>query len=176
LRTSREDFSAVRKQQQAAAAARRDNPAGRQSVNPTTPSVDNGANNMDTTETPKNDPSALAGTSQSMDVDATASNAGESADGNDPQKQGSATPGPNGATVENAANRMPRQPWEFVDEIVGILKTAFPLLSLTLETMVDQIGQRFKPSADEELFRFISALLGEGVQVTTPSIQITSIN
>ncbi|KDQ21071.1 hypothetical protein BOTBODRAFT_142417 [Botryobasidium botryosum FD-172 SS1] len=60
-----------------------------------------------------------------------------------------------------------RQPWEHVDEIVAILKTAFPLLALTMETMVDQIGTRLKPSSEEELYRFIGILLAEGLQYLT---------
>ncbi|ORY74856.1 FAT domain-domain-containing protein, partial [Protomyces lactucae-debilis] len=57
-----------------------------------------------------------------------------------------------------------RQPWEHVDEIMAILKTAFPLLALSMETMVDQIQQRFKCQADEDAYRLIVALLNDGVQ------------
>ncbi|ODV88694.1 hypothetical protein CANCADRAFT_52791 [Tortispora caseinolytica NRRL Y-17796] len=57
-----------------------------------------------------------------------------------------------------------RQPWEYVDEIMGILKTAYPLLSLALETMIDQICQRFKCTPEEDAYRLIVALLNDGAQ------------
>lgn len=56
------------------------------------------------------------------------------------------------------------QPWEYADEIMGILKTAYPLLALSLESLVDQIQQRFKCSADEDAYRLITALLKDGLQ------------
>ncbi|CCJ31025.1 unnamed protein product, partial [Pneumocystis jirovecii] len=58
-----------------------------------------------------------------------------------------------------------RQPWEHVDEIMSILKTAYPLLALSMETMVDQIQQRFKCTPDEDAYRLIVALLNDGIQV-----------
>jgi transformation/transcription domain-associated protein len=60
----------------------------------------------------------------------------------------------------------PKQPWEAVDEVVSVLKTAFPLLALTLENMCDQFNSRFKPSADEDVFRLVNALLNDGLQVS----------
>lgn len=58
-----------------------------------------------------------------------------------------------------------RQGWEYVDEVVQILKTAFPLLILSMETMVDQILQRFKAPPEEEIYRLISMLLQDAIQV-----------
>lgn len=58
-----------------------------------------------------------------------------------------------------------RQSWELIDEIVQILKTAFPLLILTLETVVEQIAQRFKASAEEEIYRLTCMLLQDAMQV-----------
>ncbi|KAJ3074848.1 hypothetical protein HDU98_010028 [Podochytrium sp. JEL0797] len=57
-----------------------------------------------------------------------------------------------------------RQPWEYVEEIMALLKTAFPLLTLSMETMVDQINQRLKPSSDEDIYRLVTALLSDGIQ------------
>ncbi|CAG8494971.1 1279_t:CDS:10 [Ambispora gerdemannii] len=57
-----------------------------------------------------------------------------------------------------------KQPWEHVDDIMSILKTTFPLLSLSIETMVDQIQIRLKPTSDEDIYRLIVALLNDGVQ------------
>lgn len=61
-----------------------------------------------------------------------------------------------------------RQGWEHVEEVVQILKTAFPLLILSMETMVDQILQRFKAPPEEEIYRLISMLLQDAIQVSGP--------
>lgn len=59
----------------------------------------------------------------------------------------------------------PRHPWELVDEIMSMLKTGYPLLALSMETMVDQIQLKLKPQADEDMYRLIVALLNDGIQV-----------
>ncbi len=56
-------------------------------------------------------------------------------------------------------SHMPRQPWEYVDEILNILKTAFPLLTLTMENIAEQIQQRFKPTNEEDIYRLSPMLL-----------------
>lgn len=53
---------------------------------------------------------------------------------------------------------------EHVEGIMGILKTAYPLLALSLESLGDQINQRFKCTADEDAYRLGIALLNDGVQ------------
>ncbi|KAF8076441.1 hypothetical protein FPV67DRAFT_1558921 [Lyophyllum atratum] len=58
----------------------------------------------------------------------------------------------------------PRQPAEYVDDVLNVLKTSFPLLILSLETMVDQISHKFKLSADEDIYRNICLLLQDAVQ------------
>ncbi|KAK4700569.1 transformation/transcription domain-associated protein, partial [Phenoliferia sp. Uapishka_3] len=63
----------------------------------------------------------------------------------------------------NAANGG-RYPWEHVDEIMSILKTAFPLLALSMEMIVDQVATRFKPGPDEDIYRLVSALLSDALQ------------
>lgn len=67
-------------------------------------------------------------------------------------------------TLQTSANGAGRQSWEHVEEIMGILKTAYPLLALSLESLVDQINQRFKCTADEDAYRLGVALLNDGVQ------------
>jgi transformation/transcription domain-associated protein len=52
-----------------------------------------------------------------------------------------------------------------VEEVVQILKTAFPLLILCMETLVDQINQRFKATPEEEIYRLICMLLQDAIQV-----------
>lgn len=59
-----------------------------------------------------------------------------------------------------------KHPWDFVEEITSILKTAFPMLALTLETMGDQIVQRFKPAQEEDTYRILVALCNDGLQVS----------
>ncbi len=64
------------------------------------------------------------------------------------------------------------QAWEYVEEIVQILKAAFPLLLLSLETMLDQMISRFKPSNDEDIYRHICLLLQDGSQVSSYNISV----
>ncbi|KAL2889531.1 Transcription-associated protein 1 [Ceratocystis lukuohia] len=56
-----------------------------------------------------------------------------------------------------------RHVWEYLDELVAVLKTAFPLLALSMETMVDQIQKQFKCPLDEDAYRLIVALLNDGL-------------
>ena len=71
---------------------------------------------------------------------------------------------PNHPPAPDTANQS-RQPAEHVDEILNVLKTSFPLLILSLETMVDQISHKFKLTADEDIYRNICLLLQDAVQV-----------
>ncbi|KAI8099099.1 uncharacterized protein BX664DRAFT_310101 [Halteromyces radiatus] len=50
------------------------------------------------------------------------------------------------------------------NEIMAMLKTGYPLLALSMETMVDQIQLKFKPQADEDMYRLVVALYNEGAQ------------
>ncbi len=69
------------------------------------------------------------------------------------------------AAVAAAAVSFPRQASDLVDEVLQVLKTTFPLLILSLETMVDQIHQKFKPPPEEDIYRHICLLLQEAIQV-----------
>ena len=69
-----------------------------------------------------------------------------------------------GEKSADASRNALRRSWEYVEEIMGILKTAYPLLTLSLESLVDQINQRFKCTADEDAYRLGVALLNDGVQ------------
>lgn len=70
------------------------------------------------------------------------------------------TPQPKSQETGSIPNN--RQPWEYLEELNGILKTAYPLLALSLESLVDQINQKFKTNPDEDLFRLINVLLIDG--------------
>ncbi|CAI6307238.1 unnamed protein product [Periconia digitata] len=69
---------------------------------------------------------------------------------------------PNGAPADEAPPA-PKRPWDHVEEISAILKTAFPLLALSMETMLDQIQKNFKCPPDEDAYRLIVALLNDGL-------------
>lgn len=75
------------------------------------------------------------------------------------------------AAVAAAANVAPhavRQASELIDEVGQMLKTAFPLLTMSLETMVDQIGSRFKSTPEEEIYRLICMLMQDAIMVRLP--------
>ncbi|KAF5369949.1 hypothetical protein D9758_001009 [Tetrapyrgos nigripes] len=100
-------------------------------------------------------------------VTATQSDGTESAAPN--SQMGDANPGDaqRSTSVANPALDhlgVPRPTWECVEEIVQILKTAFPLLILSLETLMDQIVSRFKAAYDEELYRHICIFLQDALQ------------
>jgi transformation/transcription domain-associated protein len=77
---------------------------------------------------------------------------------------------PNTTTSANGTYNA-RQPWDVVDEVVKILKTAFPLLILCLESMVEQIGQRFKGTQEEDGYRLVCMLMQDGISVRTRAPQ-----
>jgi transformation/transcription domain-associated protein len=66
--------------------------------------------------------------------------------------------------ISSEGQAMARQAWEYVEEIVQILKTAFPLLVLSLETIVDQLSKRFRSTTEEEVYRNVGLLLLDAVQ------------
>jgi transformation/transcription domain-associated protein len=68
---------------------------------------------------------------------------------------------PSEAPTAQAAQKKP--PWEHTEEILAVLKTAFPLLALSMESMVDQIGKYFKCPPDEDAYRLITALLNDAL-------------
>jgi transformation/transcription domain-associated protein len=82
----------------------------------------------------------------------------------------STAPAPNGEQQQQPAKDgaastagQKKPPWELTEEIMSVLKTAFPLLALSMETMVDQIQKYFKCPPDEDAYRLIVALLNDGL-------------
>lgn len=59
-----------------------------------------------------------------------------------------------------------RSALDYVEEIASVLKTAFPLLALSVELVCDQISSRFKAVPDEDIFRLVTALLQDGLHVS----------
>jgi transformation/transcription domain-associated protein len=61
---------------------------------------------------------------------------------------------------------------------MSVLKTAFPLLALSMETMGDQISKFFKCPPDEDAYRLIVALLNDALQWIArmnPSLEDTKL-
>ncbi|CAO2647302.1 Nn.00g082240.m01.CDS01 [Neocucurbitaria sp. VM-36] len=73
------------------------------------------------------------------------------------------SPNATGAPASSDTPLTPKKPWDHVEEISAILKTAFPLLALSMETMLDQIQKNFKCPPDEDAYRLIVALLNDGL-------------
>lgn len=82
----------------------------------------------------------------------------------------------NGTTTQSAAQTTPqsetgvtpvplRGAWDHIEEVNQILKTAFPLLILCMETLVDQINSHFKVSGEEDIYRLICMLMQDAIQV-----------
>lgn len=67
-------------------------------------------------------------------------------------------------TATDGSTQYQRQAWEHVDEVLQVLKTSFPLLMLSLETMIDQIQHKFKQTPEEDVYRIICMLLQDAVQ------------
>ena len=93
---------------------------------------------------------------------ATSTNGTSNGTSNSPKREGESKE----EQKSNDASQEPerdKKPWEHSDEIMQVLKTAFPLLALSIETMVDQIQKHFKCPADEDAYRLIVALLNDGL-------------
>lgn len=67
------------------------------------------------------------------------------------------------ASTPDNEQQAPKKPWEYSEEIMSVVKTTFPLLALSMETMVDQIAKHFKCPPDEDAYRLIVALLNDGL-------------
>lgn len=164
LRTNREDMLAIKKNQEAkerqrqrqsavAAAnkqasgspsiAKQENQQAKTESRPQTANGDGAAQTkMEATDekaTPNATPAAGAGATPAA------------ANGDNKTESGAATAG------------QKKPPWELTEEIMSTLKTAFPLLALSMEKMVDQIQKYFKCPPDEDAYRLIVALLNDGL-------------
>jgi transformation/transcription domain-associated protein len=60
-----------------------------------------------------------------------------------------------------------KQPFDLQEELIALLKTAHPLLAVTMETMAEQIRERLKPSTEEETYRWLCQTLMEALQAST---------
>ncbi|WDK12319.1 FAT domain-containing protein [Colletotrichum graminicola] len=152
LRTNREDMLVIKKNQEAKEKARQRAQStvsnGKPSASPQQPKQDGIA---------KPDASgSRPGTASGGDANAPVKSEGNDANG---------TPAPqaNGTGDQSGAAGQKKPPWELTEEIMSALKTAFPLLALSMETMVDQIQKHFKCPPDEDAYRLIVALLNDAL-------------
>lgn len=70
-------------------------------------------------------------------------------------------------SATQSSQQVPRKPWEYVEEILRTLRTAYPLLVVSMEGIVDSINTRFKCPWDEDSYRLIVALLNDGISVSS---------
>ncbi|KAK5993473.1 Transcription-associated protein 1 [Cladobotryum mycophilum] len=150
LRTKREDMVAIKKNQEAKEKARLRAQAG-------------AANGK-----PNASPSQVKQEASKTEGGASRPGTAAGGDGTQVKSEGAET---NGAATGNnaqgqeqqAGQNQKRPPWELTEEIMSVLKTAFPLLALSMETMVDQIQKHFKCPPDEDAYRLIVALLNDAL-------------
>jgi transformation/transcription domain-associated protein len=163
LRTNREDMLTIKKTQEAKeekerqkkARASQPPPASNASSTP----KQNGSPIMQRQETP-----AAPTESASGSRPGTANPESSSVVKTEPTENGSVN-GSNGQQAAESTSQppTPKKPWEHTDEIMSVLKTAFPLLALSMESMVDQIQKHFKCPPDEDAYRLITALLNDAL-------------
>ncbi|KAH9909805.1 FAT domain-containing protein [Xylariomycetidae sp. FL2044] len=163
LRTNREDMLAIKKNQEAKEKARQQRAQsaaanGRPTSSSSQTKLDNSQTKQEGSSRPqtssgdgnaptKSEPSEANGTANVPAAGAAPAAAGDQQS----NKDGSSTSG----------HKKP--PWDHTEEIMSVLKTAFPLLALSMETMVDQIQKYFKCPPDEDAYRLIVALLNDGL-------------
>ncbi|KAI2641792.1 hypothetical protein GGS26DRAFT_18562 [Hypomontagnella submonticulosa] len=166
LRTNREDMVAIKKNQEAKEKARQRAQSAASSGKPSSsPSL----SKQEALQPKPPDSSSRPATSSGEGNTQTRPESSE-ANGTSNVPQGSgATPAPNadqqggGKDGASSTTAQKRPPWELTEEIMSVLKTAFPLLALSMETMVDQIQKYFKCPPDEDAYRLIIALLNDGL-------------
>ena len=148
LRTAREDFNAIKKaedQKQQRRLSQQQSPA----VKPSTLS----------------DPSHASPDSQtrltSRPGTANGERPSEEIEHHTPEQNGDAK-----MDSEQSTEGVPKRPWELAQEITDKLKTTFPLLAYSLESMADQISKHFKCPPDEDAYRLIVALFNDGLNVS----------
>ncbi|KAK7430359.1 transcription-associated protein 1 [Neonectria magnoliae] len=145
LRTNREDMLVIKKNQEAKERARQRAQSTASSGKPSA------SPSLTKQEPPKPDGASRPGTANA------AENALIKSEGND-----APTPVANGQPLDQSKLQK-KPPWELTEEIMSVLKTAFPLLALSMETMVDQIQKHFKCPPDEDAYRLIVALLNDAL-------------
>ncbi|OTB05774.1 hypothetical protein M426DRAFT_319454 [Hypoxylon sp. CI-4A] len=156
LRTNREDMLAIKKNQEAKEKARQRAQSAASNNKPnSSPSLskqENAQVKPESSSRPATSNGEASGQAKPESTEANGTTPAASADQQSTGKDGTSTTTP-----------QKRPPWELTEEIMSVLKTAFPLLALSMETMVDQIQKYFKCPPDEDAYRLIIALLNDGL-------------
>ncbi|KAH7318444.1 histone acetylase complex subunit [Stachybotrys elegans] len=156
LRTNREDMLVIKKNQEAKEKMRQ---RGQSAASAGKPSASPSLAKQDVAKAEGN--ASRPGTANGADA-AQVKTEGSDATGGTPAPAAPGAPqAPNGQDQSGQSQKKP--PWELTEEIMSVLKTAFPLLALSMETMVDQIQKHFKCPPDEDAFRLIVALLNDAL-------------
>lgn len=164
LRTSREDMVVIRKQQEQKDA--REKELKERQAKAKQGQGGQGSPKIEGQGSPKQSTPS----SRPLTANGETSTAGEGNPSSTPSVLPNATPklenGEVKATSDGGASTPshPKKPWEYMEDIYGALKTAFPLLAWSMESMVDQINKHFKCLPDEDAHRLIVALLNDGIQ------------
>ncbi|KAL8689809.1 MAG: hypothetical protein Q9218_004603, partial [Villophora microphyllina] len=161
LRTNREDMGAIKKQQEAK--EERLKRQKQQSPNAKQSSPDNRGTTPNSQLNASSRPGTANGESMPNGKPANQPNGQingqvDSSDGIKTEANGDAPAG-----SQDGDPQTPKKPWEHSEEIMGVVKTTFPFLALSMETMVDQIQKHFKCPPDEDAYRLIVALLNDGL-------------
>ncbi|KAL8725777.1 MAG: hypothetical protein Q9166_007142 [cf. Caloplaca sp. 2 TL-2023] len=161
LRTNREDMLVIKKQQEAkeerAKRQKQQSPNAKQSSpdnRGATPSSQLNINSRPGTANGEVMPNGKPATQTNGQTNSQA----EGSDGVKPEADSDAQP-----AIQDSEQQTPKKPWEYSEEITSVVKTTFPLLTLSMETMVDQIQKHFKCPPDEDAYRLIVALLNDGL-------------
>lgn len=168
LRTNREDMLVIKKNQEAKEKARQRAQsaaaAGKASASPMPakqepPKTEGGASRPATANGTDGTPVKTEGS----DANTAASATPAPAQTPTPAPAAPAAAGAQTQGQDQAGQPQKKPPWELTEEIMSVLKTAFPLLALSMETMVDQIQKHFKCPPDEDAYRLIVALLNDAL-------------
>lgn len=161
LRTNREDMLAIKKNQEAKEKARqRAQSGGKANSSPSQTRQENPQAKSESSSRPATASGDGNAQTKTEPSDANGANNAAQASGTTAAPGGDQSNGKDGAS---SAATQKRPPWELTEEIMSVLKTAFPLLALSMETMVDQIQKYFKCPPDEDAYRLIVALLNDGL-------------
>jgi transformation/transcription domain-associated protein len=159
LRTNREDMAAIKKtqeQRERQQKLKQQGAAQSSSNGSSATPKPNGSPSVQRQDTPANRPDSAAG-SRPGTANPESSN---TAVKNEPDANGDNKAD---ALANGSSASQKRPPWEHTEEVLSVLKTAFPLLALSMETMVDQISKFFKCPPDEDAYRLITALLNDAL-------------
>ena len=149
LRTSREDILVIKKQEE----------VKQEKINKAKQQSPNAKQGPSSQASPDNRPgsSSRPGTANGESAQNGASNSADKVAKTESNGDAPTT------TDQAAKPEVPKKPWEYLEEVQSTMKTTFPLLALSMESMVDQISKYFKCPPDEDAYRLIVALLNDGL-------------